>query len=140
MLNYHAPLSIFGNIVLKSKGNEFNTFNIKEALIPIVSFARIYAIKHQIASQNTLERLDELSRRQIISEETYNEISYAYNYLMRLRIQHQQQLINDNKEPNNNIDPKELTNIDRTTLKKVFNQIQSFQNKLKIDFLGGRGL
>lgn len=140
MLQYHAPINIFGNIVLKTKGTDFNTFNIKEALIPIVSFARIYAIKYQLKSQNTLERLNELSKKKLISDETFNEISYVYDYLMRLRIQHQQKLIDDKKTPNNNIDPKELTNTNRTTLKKVFNQIQSFQNKLKIDFLGGRGL
>ncbi len=137
-LLYKPPLNIFGNIVLESKGKKDSTFSVKEALIPIVSFARIYSIQNNISQTNTLERLQILFNKQTIKSSSYNEIKHAYNYLMQLRLKHQISLIDKNKEVNNDINPKELTNIDRSMIKKVLLQIQNFQTKLSYDFTGGR--
>ncbi|MEA3443370.1 MAG: DUF294 nucleotidyltransferase-like domain-containing protein [Bacteroidota bacterium] len=137
-LLYKPPLSVFGNIVLESKGKDSDTFSIKEAMIPIVSFARIYSIQNNVVQTNTLERLEILFNKQIILLSTYNEIKYAYNYLMQLRLKHQINSIDKGEKANNDIDPKQLTNIDRSMVKKVFSQIQSFQAKLNFDFKGGR--
>ncbi len=137
-LLYKPPLNVFGNIVLESKGKKDNTFSVKEALVPIVSFARIYSIQNNISQTNTLERLHVLYNNQTIKSSSYNEIKHAYNYLMQLRLKHQISLIDKNKEVNNDINPKELTNIDRSMIKKVLLQIQNFQTKLSYDFKGGR--
>ncbi len=137
-LLYKPPLNIFGNIVLESKGKNSDTFSIKEAMIPIVSFARIYSIQNNISQTNTLERFELLFGKKIISFSTYNEIKYAYNYLMQLRLKHQMFSIDNGEKANNDINPKQLTSIDRSMIKKVFSQIQSFQTKLNFDFKGGR--
>ena len=137
-LLYKPPLNIFGNIVLESKGKNNSTFSVKDALVPIVSFVRIYSIQNNISQTNTLERLQILFNNQTIESSSYNEIKHAYNYLMQLRLKHQIDLIDKNKEVNNNIDPKQLTNIDRSMIKKVLVQIQYFQTKLNYDFKGGR--
>lgn len=136
-LQYKPPLNIFGNIILKSNTENIDTFSIKKAMMPIVSFVRIYAIQNNISQTNTLERLKVLHGRKVISQSIYNEILYVYNYLMQLRLKHQIALIEKGKEPDNDIDPKALTNIDQSTIKKVFAQMQDFQMKLKSDFLGG---
>ena len=135
-LLYNPPVGMFGNISVKAKGEHAETFSIKEAMKPVTNFARIYSLKNNIKITNTFYRLGELHEKGIISDSTHNEAVQVYNFLMRLRFKHQALLIERGKEPNNHINPKDLSNIEREILKKVFSQITAFQSKLSFDFKG----
>jgi len=135
-LLHKPPVGILGKLVLESKGERAETFDIKLATMPISDFARIYALKHSVRDTNTLERLQTLFKRGIISKNSYEEIIQAYNFLMQLRFRHQATQITIDKPFDNFINPKEFTQIEIKTLKNTFSQILSVQKKLSYDFSG----
>lgn len=135
-LSHKPPLGLLGNIVLESKGEHPETFDIKIATMPIIDFARLYSIKHKVSNTNTIERLEELMNKGSISKTAYDELMQAYNYLMQLRFKHHSNQITNNKEADNFIDPEEFTKIEQNTLKNAFSQIVSIQKKLNYDFSG----
>jgi CBS domain-containing protein len=102
----------------------------------VVDFARIYALQNKISATNTMERLELLYKKNVISESDYNDISHSYSYMMNLRFTNQiNGIINKGEEPNNNINPKKLSRIEQQTLKEIFKKIET-RTKLQQDFFG----
>jgi CBS domain-containing protein len=136
-LHFAPPIGFFRNFVVESKGQHRDTFNIKAAMQPVVDYARIYALHHKIEATNTFERLDQLLTRKKISAKEHNELDTAYSYLMQQRFVTQVKAVMDgNSEPDNYINPKELSRIEQTMLKEIFKRIENFQAKLSFDFIG----
>jgi CBS domain-containing protein len=136
-LSFKPPLGFFRNFVVESKGEHRNAFDIKGAMLPIVDFARVFALKNGIVSTNTLERLHSLYLKKVLSVEEYEEIEKAYSFLMQLRLVRQVTAAVDQKiEPDNFINPKKLTRIEQTMLKEIFKRIEKFQTKMRIHFFG----
>jgi PAS domain S-box-containing protein len=135
-LLYKPPLGFFGNIVVDSSGEKPSTFDIKESIKPIVNYARLYTLKHNIPETNTLERLFNLYTRDVLTRSNYDEMVKVYDYLMQMRFKHQATALNENREPDNSINPKQLTDIEHTLLKNTFTQINNFQKRLSYDFIG----
>ncbi|NOG44816.1 MAG: PAS domain S-box protein [Calditrichaeota bacterium] len=135
-LLHKPPVGLLGKIVVKSKGEHQETFDIKAATMPITDFCRIYALKNSVSNPNTLARLSGLLKKDVINKTTNQELEQAYNYLMQLRLRHQTEQINKNEIANNYINPSKLTQIEQKTLKNIFTQILSVQKKLSYDFSG----
>jgi signal-transduction protein with cAMP-binding, CBS, and nucleotidyltransferase domain len=135
-LLYKPPIGFFGNIVTGSSGNHRSTFDIKDAMRPIVNFARLYALKHHIEDTNTQERLYRLFTGNVLTKSSYEEMVKVYDYLMQMRFKHQAAAIDENREPDNFINPKQLTEIEYTLLKNAFTGINHFQKRLSYDFTG----
>lgn len=135
-LLHKPPTGLFGKITLETKGDHPHTFNIKNALMPLSDFARIYAIRHGISETNTLDRLYQSYRKGKLAENTWHELTQTYNYLMQLRLKHQAKALSRNVIPDNSIDPNELTHIELKTLKNAFGQIVGIQKRLSYEFTG----
>ena len=135
-LLHKAPVSLLGNIVLESKGEHPETFNIKNAIMPLTDFARIYALKHKVAATNTLDRIKELHKKGILKTNSFEELVQSYNFLMQLRLKHQVTASEKNFNPNNAINPNELTQIELKTVKNIFTQISAVQKRLSYEFTG----
>jgi CBS domain-containing protein len=106
-------------------------------MLPIVDFARIYALKNGIQTTHTLERLHRLLAQQVISRQEHDELEKAYSFLMQLRFMRQVTAIVDHKEPPDNyINPKKLTRLEQIMLKEIFIRIEKFQAKMNFDFIG----
>ncbi|MCK5221368.1 MAG: cyclic nucleotide-binding protein, partial [Candidatus Aminicenantes bacterium] len=102
----------------------------------IVNFARIYALKHNVSETNTMNRLYQLNRSGELTDSSFREMEEVYDYLMRTRFRHQVEAIKNNTKPDNDINPKELTELEQHMLKYIFSQINNFQKKLSFDFTG----
>ena len=135
-LLHKPPVGFLGKIVVESKGEHSEKFDIKMATMPIIDFSRIYALKYNIRSTSTLERLNDLLKNGVINSTTYAELKQAYNYLMQLRIKHQSTQLMGNNPADNYINLGELTQIEQKTLKNIFSQILSILKKLMFDFFG----
>ena len=135
-LVHKPPVGLLGNILLESKGEHQETFDIKTAIMPISDFSRIYALKNRVGNPNSLDRLEGLLKKGIINRNTYEELKQAYNYLMQLRFKHQAEQIMENVSADNYINPNSLTQIEQKTLKNIFSQILSIQKKMSYDFTG----
>jgi PAS domain S-box-containing protein len=133
-LQFKAPRGFFGNIQLESSGEGPAAFNVKAATIPLVNFARMYALQNRFAETNTLERLRRLRDQNLLLPSSHDELAQAYTALMQMRLTHQAAQIGRGAEPDNFIDLRELTQIERSVLKKVFADITVFQARLETDF------
>ena len=61
-LMFKPPFRLLGNIYLSGGATEHaGEINLKDAMMPMVSFARLYALRHQINQTHTLERIEALS-------------------------------------------------------------------------------
>jgi CBS domain-containing protein len=136
-LHFKPPIGFFRNFVVESKGEHRNAFDIKRAIMPIVDFARIYALQHKIEETNTLERLTQLRLSNVLSSMEFEELEKAYSFLMQLRFERQvTAAIDEGSSPDNYINPKKLTSIEQTTLREIFKRVEKFQSKLSFDFMG----
>lgn len=130
------PLGFFGNFVTVPVGDSGKGFDIKSSMIPIVDYARIYALKHRMEEANTLDRLNQLYKLNILSKQNYHEMIQAYTYLMQIRLRTQSEAISEGREPNNYIRPHDLSFIEQRLLKEIFSQTKNFQVRLSYDFTG----
>jgi len=136
-LCFRPPVNIFRRFVVEKTGENAGCFDIKLAILPIIDFARLYSLQNSMAETNTLRRFFRLHKMQIISDEEYRDLVQTYNYLMRLRFLRQiTVIIDEEKEPDNFINPAELSYLDQAMLKKSFWRIKKFQQKLSFDFTG----
>ncbi len=133
-LQFKAPRGFFGNIQLESSGERPAAFNVKAATIPLVNFARMYALQNRFAETNTLERLRRLRDQGLLLPSSHDELAQSYTALMQMRLTHQAAQIGRGLEPDNFIDLQELTQLERSVLKKVFADITVFQARLETDF------
>ena len=136
-LHFKPPLGFFRNFVVESKGKHRNGFDIKGAMLPIVDFARIYALKNRIEETNTLERLRQLHKNDHLNHTEYEEIKQAYGFLMQLRLVRQvKTAVEENQKPDNYIYPDRLSSLEQRMLKEIFKKISSLQGKLSFEFSG----
>ena len=134
---FKPPIGLFGKLLVESKGEHKDSFNIKSAMQPIVDFARVYSLKHGIVQTNTLTRLFRLYTRHVLTNEQYIDLVQSYKYAMHLRFLRQiTAIVDEEKLPDNYINPNNLSYLDKAMLKELFKKIGQFQQKLKADFIG----
>ena len=111
-----------------------DSIDLKSAIVPIIMFARTYSLQNNIWNNTTIERLTALKEKRIISENTIDEMVFSYNFLMKLRLRNQSELIENNLPLSNFLNTKKLIEIEFFLLKKVLSTIPEYQNKIKLDF------
>jgi CBS domain-containing protein len=137
-LAFKPPIRLPGNIYLSGGATDHaGEINLKDAMMPMVSFARLYALRHQIDQTHTLKRIEALTERNIILPSSRDEIIASYDFLMQLRLQTQIDVVRSGRSPQNVIQPGKLGYIQQELLKQAFTQITAVQKKVGYDFLGG---
>jgi PAS domain S-box-containing protein len=136
---HHRPLlGFFGKIVADSEapGSE-RTFNVKEAAAPLVSFARLYALRDGATETGTFDRLARLEETGVLTPAGREEVEQAYEFLVSLRLAHQLESLGGGRPPTNHVGLKTLTPLEEAMLKQVFSQVAALQKRIAFDFLGG---
>jgi PAS domain S-box-containing protein len=134
-LMFKPPFRLPGSLTLSGESGEIN---LKDAMMPIVCFARLYALRHQIVQTHTLERIETLRERNIILPSSRDDIVESYDLLMKLRLQSQIAAAQAGLPVTNIIHPGKLGNVQREILKQAFTQVSAIQKKISYDFLGGQ--
>ncbi len=128
-LAIEPPLSFFRNFIVERDGEHKNRLDLKlRGLTPVVDFARMMALKHGKAETNTLDRLKELQESRFISHEICSDVLEAYNFVMHLRLVNQLRLIEKGGEPHNFVNPADLSDLEKITLKESFAVIKKTQS------------
>ncbi len=131
---YNIPTDIFKENGPKNGPGAPEAFNIKNAISPLVDFIRVYSIQHHVGESNSLLRLENMLRMNIIPEEEYHEIENIYSRMMEIRFRSHVNAILDNKSPDNMVTREELTVIEQTMIRKTFSEIIRYQQKMLDDF------
>ncbi|MDZ7665481.1 MAG: putative nucleotidyltransferase substrate binding domain-containing protein [Desulfotignum sp.] len=136
-LYFKPPIGLFGKLRVESEGRHKNAFDIKYAMLPITDVTRVYALKNNVRQTNTLGRLFRLYTRHALTAREYHNIVQSYNFLMTLRFRRQiTNIMDEGTPPDNYINPSNLSHLDRHMLKEIFKNIESFQQKLNMEFTG----
>lgn len=127
-LTIEPPLSFFRNFIVERDGEHKNRLDLKlRGLTPVVDFARVMALKHGKIVTNTIDRLSELMQDGLIEKEICSDLLEAYNFVMHLRLVGQLRLIEKGLEPHNFINPADLSDLEKITLKESFAVIKRTQ-------------
>jgi CBS domain-containing protein len=137
-VSFKPPIRLPGNIYLGGGSTEHaGEINLKDAMTPLVSYARLYALRYQIQHTHTLERIEALCDRNLIQSGSRDEMIAAYDFLMQLRLQTQLEAIQLGFSPHNNVHPGKIGYIQQESMKQAFAQISAVQKKIGYEFLGG---
>ncbi len=139
-LEARPPLSFFRNLIVEKDGEHKNSLDLKtKGIVPFVDFARLFALKHGIPENNTLGRLQILHEDGHISHELYSETVKAYEFLMQLRLIHQLRMIEQQHPPDNHINPADLSELEKQTLKEAFEVVRRLQRHIRQEYRLGEG-
>ncbi len=137
-LTFKPPPGLLGRILAGAAGGEHSGFlDLKDAVIPIVSFARLYALREGLAHTHTLDRLDALAERGTLTEPSRDETVAAYDLLMRLRLEHQAEDVDTDQAPDSLISYRGLGHLAGALLNQAFTQVAAVQSRISHDFPGG---
>ena len=135
-LDFRLPVGAFGRLSTEANDSHGRTFNLKEAMAPVVHVARLYALREGIEATNTLDRLQALHLRNVVKSPDYEEIVQVYEHLMRTRLRHQTQALRQGGSPDNHLPLESLTDLDRALLKQAASRIALLLKRVSYDFLG----
>jgi CBS domain-containing protein len=130
-----TPLTFFKHFIVEKNGKYKNRLDLKtQGLTTFVNFARLLALRYGIKETNTLARLEILAETDRIPKTLYLETRDAYEFQMQLRLENQLRMIEANQAPDNYIDPGDLSDVDKQTLKEAFAVIGRIQAYVKSEF------
>ncbi len=128
--NFKSPINAFGNLVGNDLSSKDKTIDLKTILMPIVKYSRVLALKYGIENTNTFERIKALYKAGKIPKNLYKDIDLAYNYVMKLRLKNQANLIQAGMNPLNTINISELSAIEKSFLKSIFSLINTISTSI----------
>ncbi len=109
--------------------------NLKRAgIFAIVHGIRSMALEHHILQTSTIERIDELLKRNKLPKELANEIVEALHFLMELRLKGGLSEMEMGKEVSGDIDTSRLTSLERDLLKDTLSVVKRFKLYLRQHF------
>jgi len=137
-LSFKPPPRLLGGVYLSGGDTEHaGEIDLKHAMLPIVAFARLFALRDHIKHTHTLDRVKELSVKGIINPSSREEIMASYDFLMQTRLQAQVTAIKKGSPLTNVVNVSQLGYMQQEQLKQAFTQISAIQKKISYDFLGG---
>ncbi|WP_213878551.1 putative nucleotidyltransferase substrate binding domain-containing protein [Pseudomonas sp. dw_358] len=135
-LRQKPPVGRFRDFVLSRKGSERTaTLDLKaQGLMPFVDGARLLALANGVEVGNTLERLRELVKRQVIDPQDGAAFEEAYHFIQQTRMQQHQLQSRENLPWSNRLDPDSLNHLDRRILRESLRQAQRLQASLTLRY------
>ena len=128
--------SISTTVSTDEEGKKKEQFiDIKAALAPLVMIARIYALHKGIRLKGTTDRIRALRAAKALSEETCDELSYFYNFLMYHRMQSLLGQAIGREEFTNNVALSSLNEMEQLILKKIISSAGGFNEILTAEFM-----
>lgn len=138
-VNVKPPLSFFRTFVVESSGEHKNMLNLKfRCIAPLINIVRLFSLEKTIEETSTIERIERLKKIHDSVRDYGDELLYAFEFLMLLRIHLQFNQISEGKMPNNYINPDDLTNLQKKTLKESCQLILRLQESIETRYLLGR--
>jgi CBS domain-containing protein len=124
------PLGFFRRFVVEKSGEHRSELDLFEKGIrPLVDAVRVFALQRGIENFSTWRRVLELKSRYDFGHA--DDIEHALEYLLTLLIHHQLEQIEKGEDADNFINPETLANIEKKTLKEVFQLIATLYDLME---------
>ncbi|OLQ85930.1 cyclic nucleotide-binding protein [Vibrio panuliri] len=134
-LNRTPPLGFFKDFVVEKDGQHKNSINLKRrGTAPLADLVRVHALAVGSRAQNSFERLDDIHEAGILPKGKAHALRDALEFISMVRIRHQAYDVENEMEPDNNIEPENLSEFERRNLKDAFQVLSNSQNFLKFRY------
>src|SRR3954447_20209168 len=128
------PTGFMHNITVEGSGKHAGAFDIKHGgLLPIVDLARYLALVGQIPANHTLDRLRDAAELGIVESTEARVLEEAFELFTALRLEHQVTEIEQGREPDDRIDPRDLDPLTRRYLRDAFREVEAVQRSRSAD-------
>lgn len=122
------PIGFLKSFVVEKSGEHSGELDLKsKGIDPIVEMVRLFALEKDVRETSTSERVEKLKERHTIVRDYGEDLLQVFEFLMLLKIHHQNEQIKAGQEPDNFINPNELLTLEKKTLKEVFHFISKLQ-------------
>lgn len=130
-LSYRPPTGFLRGLVVEHSGEHRGRLDLKHGgVIPIVDLARWAGMAAGVTSASTAERLRAAESAGTLAADAAHTLQDAFDLVTGLRLQHQVAQLRASQEPDDYVDPKELSPLTRTHLKEAFHAIASIQKRI----------
>lgn len=117
--SFEAPLGIFGSF--KTQGGRVD---LKAGgTLPIVSGARVLALRHGIREQSTRLRIEGVKRADVVNADDLDDILGAYELFSRLILEQQLEDMASGIAPSNRVEIKRMSKRTRARLKQALETV-----------------
>jgi len=131
-LNRKPPLGFFRDFVMEKDGRHNNSINLKRrGTAPLADLIRVHALAIGSQSQNSFQRLEEIIEAGILPKSKGEDLRHAMELISLVRLRHQALDIESEIEPDNNIEPENMSDFERRNLKDAFLVLSNAQSFLK---------
>jgi len=138
-LTFATPLGLFNDFVLDKEDHK-NELDLKKGgIFPIVHGIRTMALQHHIYANGTIDRIKALYKGGFLDKEFASELTESFNFLHTLRLKTSLQKLDEGKEVNNYVNPKNLTTLEKDMLRDTFKIVNRFKkyltNNYRLDYV-----
>jgi CBS domain-containing protein len=134
-LNRTPPLGFFRTFVMEQDGEQKNIINIKRrGTAPLTDLIRVHALAIGSSAQSSHDRLDDISKTRLMPSESVERLRYALEFLSLARVRHHALGIQEGREPNNYIEPENVSAAERHGLKDAFQILSNAQKFLRFRY------
>ncbi|EGR2549570.1 cyclic nucleotide-binding/CBS domain-containing protein [Vibrio alginolyticus] len=129
------PLGFFKDFVMEKDGRHRNSINLKRrGTAPLADLIRVHSLAIGSRSQNSFDRLDDINDAGILPKGRGLDLRDAMELIYMVRIRHQALDIENGEEPDNNIEPENMSEFERRNLKAAFQILSNAQNFIKFRY------
>ncbi|NHI00284.1 MULTISPECIES: DUF294 nucleotidyltransferase-like domain-containing protein [Oceanimonas] len=133
------PLGFFKEFVMEQDGKHNNSINLKRrGTAPLADLIRVHALAVGSKARNSFERLNDVIEADILPRGRGPDLRDAMEFIAMVRIRHQAMDVEAGREPDNNIEPENLSDFERRNLKDAFQILSQAQKFLKFRYQPGR--
>lgn len=122
------PVGFLKSFVVEKSGEHKDEFDLQaKGIHPLVDAVRLFALEKGARETSTIERIAALRDKHSIMRQYADELEHIFEFFMLLLIQHQFEQIKEEITPDNFINPDNLSNLEKKTLKEAFHVITKLQ-------------
>lgn len=133
------PLGFFKEFVMEQDGKHNNSINLKRrGTAPLADLIRVHALAVGSQAHNSFERLNDVIESGILPKGRGPDLRDAMEFIATVRIRHQALDLEAGNEPDNNIEPDNLSDFERRNLKDAFQILSNAQKFMRFRYQPNR--
>ena len=130
-LSHRPPTRRFRGLIVEHGGEHPGTLDLKHGgLVPILDLARWGAMAAGVTSATTPERLLAAGEAGTLAPEDTHTLRDAFELINNLRLEHQVAQLRAGRQPDDFIDPEELSPLMRVQLRQAFRAVATIQKRV----------
>ncbi|MBA4372167.1 MAG: histidine kinase [Thermodesulfovibrio sp.] len=125
------PLGFLKTFIVEKSGEHKNELNLKiKGITPLVDIVRLFSLEQGVRETSTFERLQAMKEGSSRIGDAADDIGQVLEFFLLLRIHNQFRQISTGKPPDNFMNPQELSNLEKKTMKEAFSLITALQGQI----------